>query len=656
MHRDLKLENVLFDKSGNVKLCDFGFTREYEGRSSYLQTWCGTVCYSAPEMIKGEKYAGEKVDVWSLGVILYALLTGELPFDDDDETVTKQKIIKEEPKYPDSMPPPAKELINLLLSKRPLLRPSLADILTNPWLVEHAPAQQAILKLQQPATFSTSLEKDVLQRMRSAGVDIDIVIENVLAQRCDPLAGWWRLLLEKEDRKARRRERKRREADDKAMRRISSVSARLEPMAPTIMESVEEGHSNVNLAGGVERGREKRRSSGFPPLASDLMDSPTSKASEPLQPPVRISRRASSSRRRSQLGAPREGRRRNSELRIVTSNTTMLQPEASAQKKRRRYNTPFFNQLSNLKHWFKESTKRGRSPNAPVDNDLLSPSAAAAPGPNKLRRNHPPTSSKEAADPPSERTGKAATSRPRVSTASGSSNRRLSHSPSPLTPSSSYRRASGLRGRKSTSSSVSSVRSLHLHHHHHPSHSKASSTSSTSIISPPPSAQPLAAITHPRRPSPNTSRVPPALALAPEPRFSDAGSPFLGAGPASPGLVFARRRRSPFKGPMLGPGLASARRGSRGSRLVIEEDEREDDDDDDAFEEVDEAASPLEDPLAAGVRERLGGLAAEQQAHAGRDDDDEGAALKATSLLSDIREDADAASFQSAGGEAGAGR
>lgn len=241
VHRDLKLENILLDKNQSVKLVDFGFTREYEGKASYLQTWCGTVCYSAPEMLKGEKYAGEKVDVWSLGVILYALLCGELPFDEDDENQTKIRILKEEPKYPESMPTAARELVNLLLSKRPLLRPSLADILTNPWLAEHSPQQQAILKLQQPPPFSTQLEKDTLQRLRSAGVDIDIVIENVLSQRCDSLAGWWALLLEKEERKAKRRERKRkeREGEAKANRRISAASGRL--IAPTIKESDEEG-------------------------------------------------------------------------------------------------------------------------------------------------------------------------------------------------------------------------------------------------------------------------------------------------------------------------------------------------------------------------------------------------------------------------------
>src|SRR5437773_4340389 len=129
VHRDLKLENILLDKNENVKLCDFGFTREYEGKSSYLQTFCGTVCYSAPEMLKGEKYAGEKVDVWSLGVILYALLCGELPFDDDDDNITRTKILSEEPRYPEHLASEATSLIKLLLSKRPLLRPTLPEIL-----------------------------------------------------------------------------------------------------------------------------------------------------------------------------------------------------------------------------------------------------------------------------------------------------------------------------------------------------------------------------------------------------------------------------------------------------------------------------------------------------------------------------------------------
>lgn len=262
VHRDLKLENILLDKNENVKLCDFGFTREYDGKTSHLQTFCGTVCYSAPEMLKGEKYQGEKVDVWSLGVILYALMTGELPFDDDDEMVTKHKILSSEPKYPQALPMDAKTLITQLLSKRPLLRPSLADILTNPFLATHAPTQQAILKVSQPPPFTTLLEKDTLQRMRSAGVDIDKVIENVLGQRCDPLAGWWALSIEKEERKEIRRERKRRESelDIKTLRRISAASSILDRMAPPLPEVFEELYSPSIMDKPRGRGRRERRS------------------------------------------------------------------------------------------------------------------------------------------------------------------------------------------------------------------------------------------------------------------------------------------------------------------------------------------------------------------------------------------------------------
>ncbi|KIH90946.1 hypothetical protein SPBR_00105 [Sporothrix brasiliensis 5110] len=262
VHRDLKLENILLDKHENVKLVDFGFTREYEGKANYLQTFCGTICYSAPEMLKGEKYAGEKVDVWSLGVILYALLCGELPFDDDDDDVTRRTILADEPQYPDHVPPEALSLLKAMLSKRPLLRPTLPDILAHPFLADHAAQQQTILDVPQPSPFTTPVEKESLQRMRSAGVDIDTVIESVLAQRCDALAGWWTLLIEKEQRKLVRRERKRKEKEleHRNSRRLSTTSSRLERLA-TVEEA---GSSYVKLSDPPtpksSRGRSQRRS------------------------------------------------------------------------------------------------------------------------------------------------------------------------------------------------------------------------------------------------------------------------------------------------------------------------------------------------------------------------------------------------------------
>ncbi|EMD90969.1 hypothetical protein COCC4DRAFT_194573 [Bipolaris maydis ATCC 48331] len=566
VHRDLKLENILLDKHGDVKLVDFGFTREYEGKSNCLQTWCGTICYSAPEMLKGEKYAGEKVDVWSLGIILYALLVGELPFDDDDEMVTKTRILKEEPKFPDSFPPQAKELCQSLLSKRPILRPTLADILQNPWLSEHAPRQQETLKLQQPAPFSTDLEKEVLQRMRAAGVDIDMVIENVLAQRCDSLAGWWALLLEKEERKARRRERKRkeREAEAKSLRRLSAASSRLDKLAPTIRETDEEGYHPPQTP--KSRGRTANRSSlhGAPelPRLPESLTSPNLTIDDKPLPPIDPPRgRKSHSASRPPLPAKDIDRRRSrSSMLQVVSNPDLLSPNGFVPKPRRKQ--PIIGHLLSLRNWIKETSKRARSPNSKASS-VQSPKLPENRSPDGGRRRLNTANRSSVYTNPKSPPMAAASARPRTSTHGSGSVRRLSASPAPLTPRSSYRRSSGgLRGRKSTSSSVSSIRSMPHHHH---SHSKASSTSSASLASP---AVSTSGHSHKPSKSPHNSiKVLPATPTSSSfpsnirvvrsgypPGLSESSAAF-GNGhampPQSPGLVFAKRKRSVFKGPML---------------------------------------------------------------------------------------------------------
>jgi serine/threonine protein kinase len=642
VHRDLKLENILLDRHENVKLVDFGFTREYEGKSSYLQTWCGTVCYSAPEMLKGEKYAGEKVDVWSLGIILYALLCGELPFDEDEEDVTKQMILKDEPKYPDHIPPQAQDLIVLLLSKRTLLRPSLADVLQHPWLAEHAPQQQAILKLQQPAPFTTELEKETLQRMRSAGVDIDIIIENVLAQRCDSLAGWWALLIEKEERKAKRRERKRKERDaEKSLRRLSAASSRLERIAPTIRELDEEYLSIPSIGDPPpRRGRNMKRNSGTGNLPSVLQlfiedltpttavvpDLPKlSEASNPQSPPPpppldKDSVRSASTSR----PPPPPKERRQSALSHVQTNPDLLATTngvVGQSRRRRTFNHPFLSQLASLKHWFKESAKRARSPQA-----LKSSVAAAAnnetlrPRPNLRRISHSSSTYRYSNSHvrPDLSTRSTMPQRPLVSTTNATSaGKRPSLSPSPLTPHSSYRRSSaGLRGRKSTSSSVSSIRSIHHHH----SHSKASSTSSTTgSIASPTASTTMKLSRSPHNSSvkvlpatPTTSSFPSNIRVVRNPvALQNEAAAFSAVPPPSPGLpVFAKRKRSVFKGPMLslaghgGSPSSSRVRGDNGSRsgsvqgrrsgeIIVEEEEDEDVEEVEEFSPVKEGAGEM---------------------------------------------------------------
>ncbi|KZF24613.1 kinase-like protein [Xylona heveae TC161] len=610
VHRDLKLENILLDKHGNVKLCDFGFTREYEGKSSYLQTFCGTICYSAPEMLKAEKYAGEKVDVWSLGIILYALLAGELPFDEDSDADTKMKILTTEPKYPDHFPEDAKTLIGQLLSKRPLLRPSLSDVLAHPFLTEYAHQQQATLKIQQPAPFTTKLEKDTLQRMRSAGVDIDQVIENVLAQRCDSLAGWWALLIEKEERKEKRRERKRKEKESEArtLRRLSAASSRLDRIAPTLTEVDEEGE--LGQGDGdvpISRGRKDRRSGtsstlGIPELPR-LPENQSTESQEPVTPPPPIEKdriRSGSSSRQRPMVPPKDVRRSRSSHLHITTNADLLSPHGYTSRRARKHQHPFMSQLASIKHWFMDTTKRGRSPNG-----SKSTTPSKSPGqkkPEGARKVSPAsTSTLNSTVASGLPTRSTAPQRPRIST---TPHNRSSLSPSPLTPHSSYRRTpSGLRGRKSTSSSVSSIRSMHKRNY---SHSKASSTSSASASvtsskkvprSPHSSVKVLPA-------TPTNSVFPSGLRLVRSPPSYNETAHF---GSPTPSLTFARRKRSPFKGPMLGlsTGHGSAGAATRGrdasvssrtasiterrSGEVIQEEDEND------FEEVD-AFSPVAGP------------------------------------------------------------
>lgn len=95
-HRDIKPENILIDDQGNIKLIDFGLAANSQTKPSglnMLSTWCGSPAYVAPELLKNELYYGPAVDVWSSGVVLYALLAGKLPFSDSNNS-QMYKLIK----------------------------------------------------------------------------------------------------------------------------------------------------------------------------------------------------------------------------------------------------------------------------------------------------------------------------------------------------------------------------------------------------------------------------------------------------------------------------------------------------------------------------------------------------------------------------------
>ena len=127
VHRDLKPENLLLDDKFNIKIVDFGLSNLYKN-SEKLGTACGSPCYAAPEMIRGEKYNGLKVDIWSSGIILYALICGYLPFDDNDTQILYQKIIKGEFSIPSYLSSKAIDILRRILDTNPLTRITIAEI------------------------------------------------------------------------------------------------------------------------------------------------------------------------------------------------------------------------------------------------------------------------------------------------------------------------------------------------------------------------------------------------------------------------------------------------------------------------------------------------------------------------------------------------
>ncbi|XP_028782568.1 CBL-interacting serine/threonine-protein kinase 5-like [Neltuma alba] len=134
-HRDLKPENLLLDENEDLKVSDFGLSALPEQRRAdgMLVTPCGTPAYVAPEVLKKKGYDGSKADIWSCGVILYALLSGYLPFPGENIMKIYKKAFKAEYELPDWISPEAKNLISNLLVADPEKRYSIPDIMKDPW-------------------------------------------------------------------------------------------------------------------------------------------------------------------------------------------------------------------------------------------------------------------------------------------------------------------------------------------------------------------------------------------------------------------------------------------------------------------------------------------------------------------------------------------
>ncbi|XP_058423878.1 serine/threonine-protein kinase MARK2-like [Diceros bicornis minor] len=132
VHRDLKPENILLDDDLNIKLTDFGLSTMFLGRK--LTSCCGTLSYVAPEILRGLEYDGPAVDVWSLGVVLYVMVTGCLPFPGEDIGTVKRRVLTRRVHLPLFLSDECRNLLRKLLTVEPSERATLKDILNDPWV------------------------------------------------------------------------------------------------------------------------------------------------------------------------------------------------------------------------------------------------------------------------------------------------------------------------------------------------------------------------------------------------------------------------------------------------------------------------------------------------------------------------------------------
>uniref|UniRef100_A0A8C2KW83 non-specific serine/threonine protein kinase n=1 Tax=Cyprinus carpio TaxID=7962 RepID=A0A8C2KW83_CYPCA len=133
VHRDLKAENLLLDADSNIKIADFGFSNEFT-LGSKLDTFCGSPPYAAPELFQGKKYDGPEVDIWSLGVILYTLVSGSLPFDGQNLKELRERVLRGKYRVPFYMSTDCESILRRFLVLNPTKRCTLEQIMKDKWI------------------------------------------------------------------------------------------------------------------------------------------------------------------------------------------------------------------------------------------------------------------------------------------------------------------------------------------------------------------------------------------------------------------------------------------------------------------------------------------------------------------------------------------
>ncbi|XP_037063430.1 serine/threonine-protein kinase SIK3 isoform X7 [Peromyscus leucopus] len=201
VHRDLKAENLLLDANLNIKIADFGFSNLFTP-GQLLKTWCGSPPYAAPELFEGKEYDGPKVDIWSLGVVLYVLVCGALPFDGSTLQNLRARVLSGKFRIPFFMSTECEHLIRHMLVLDPNKRLSMEQICRHKWMklgdadpnFERLIAECQQLKEERQ---TDPLNDDVLLAMEDMGLDKERTLESLRSDAYDHYSAIYSLLCDR---------------------------------------------------------------------------------------------------------------------------------------------------------------------------------------------------------------------------------------------------------------------------------------------------------------------------------------------------------------------------------------------------------------------------------------------------------------------------
>ncbi|XP_041710934.1 MAP/microtubule affinity-regulating kinase 3 isoform X11 [Coregonus clupeaformis] len=190
VHRDLKAENLLLDADMNIKIADFGFSNEFT-MGNKLDTFCGSPPYAAPELFQGKKYDGPEVDVWSLGVILYTLVSGSLPFDGQNLKELRERVLRGKYRIPFYMSTDCENLLKRFLVLNPAKRGTLEEIMKDRWI--NAGSEEDELKpfIEPEQDITDQKRIDVMVGM---GFSLEEIQESLAKMKYDEITATYLLL------------------------------------------------------------------------------------------------------------------------------------------------------------------------------------------------------------------------------------------------------------------------------------------------------------------------------------------------------------------------------------------------------------------------------------------------------------------------------